>query len=85
MQKESSASGSLPLSEFSLSVVQARGGAELLQTVRMKELVDTIDIADSTIRAQVEEIAQLRSSLRKAEWELQYNVSGSMKKTTTCD
>jgi hypothetical protein len=32
---------------------------------------------------QVEEIAQLRSSLRKAEWELQYNVSGSMK--TTCD
>jgi hypothetical protein len=51
----------------------------------MKELVDTIDIADSTIRAQVEEIAQLRSSLRKAEWELQYNVSGSMKKTTTCD
>jgi hypothetical protein len=76
MQKESSASGSLPLSEFSLSVVQARGGAELLQTVRMKELVDTIDIADSTIRAQVEEIAQLRSSLRKAEWELQYNKLG---------
>jgi len=34
---------------------------------------------------QVEEIAQLRSNLRKAEWELQYNVSGSMKKTTTCD
>jgi hypothetical protein len=34
---------------------------------------------------QVEEIAQLRSSLRRAEWELQYNVSVSMKKTTTCD
>jgi hypothetical protein len=50
-----------------------------------QELVDTIDIADSTIRAQVEEIAQLRSSLRKAEWELQYNVSVSMKKTTTRD
>ncbi len=57
MQKESSASGSLPLSEFSLSVVQARGGAELLQTVRMKELVDTIDIADSTIRAQVRRVS----------------------------
>ncbi|CAK9883016.1 unnamed protein product [Sphagnum jensenii] len=41
-----------------------------------QELVDTIDIADSTIRAQVEEIAQLRSSLRKAEWELQYNKLG---------
>ncbi len=45
------------ISEFSLSVVQARGGAELLQTVRMKELVDTIDIADSTIRAQVRRVS----------------------------
>ncbi|CAM6036855.1 unnamed protein product [Sphagnum compactum] len=41
-----------------------------------QELVDTINIADSTIRAQVEEIAQLRSSLQKAEWELQYNKLG---------
>lgn len=45
------------ISEFSLKVVQARGEAELLQTVRMKELVDTIDIADSTIRAQVRRVS----------------------------